>query len=47
MSPSGTTSEPLQHTFAAPQFEEATVLDAMRVGVVSCAADRRCGRPRG
>ena len=38
MSPSGTTSEPLQHTFAAPPFEEATVLDAMRVGVVTCAA---------
>jgi CBS domain-containing protein len=39
MSPSGTTSEPLQHTFAAPPFEKATVLDAMRLGVVSCAAD--------
>jgi CBS domain-containing protein len=38
MSPSGTTSEPLQHTFAAPPFEKATVLDAMRVGVVNCAA---------
>ena len=39
MSPSGTTLEPLKHTFLAPKFESATVLDAMRVGVVSCAAD--------
>jgi CBS domain-containing protein len=36
MSPSGTTLEPLQHTFLAPPFAEATVVDAMRVGVVSC-----------
>ncbi len=39
MSPSGTTGEPLQHTFAAPSFDQATVLDAMRVGVVTCPAD--------
>jgi CBS domain-containing protein len=34
--PSGTILEPLQHTFTAPPFEKATVVDAMRVGVVSC-----------
>jgi CBS domain-containing protein len=39
MSPTGTTREPLQHTFLAPPFDEATVVDAMRVGVVSCPAD--------
>jgi CBS domain-containing protein len=39
MSPSGTTLAPLEHAFFAPKFEDATVLDAMRVGVVSCAAD--------
>ena len=39
MSPSGTTLDPLQHAFFAPKFDSATVLDAMRVGVVSCAAD--------
>ena len=37
--PSGTTSDTIRHTFAAPPFEEATVLDAMRMGVVSCAPD--------
>lgn len=36
MSPSGTIQEPLQHTFLAPPFDDATVVDAMRVGVVSC-----------
>ncbi len=39
MSPSGTTRAPLEHAFLAPKFESATVLDAMRVGVVSCTAD--------
>jgi CBS domain-containing protein len=39
MTPSGTTRAPLEHTFSSPRFENATVLDAMRVGVVSCAAD--------
>lgn len=39
MSPSGTIFEPLQHSFFAPKYEDATVVDAMRVGVVSCAAD--------
>jgi CBS domain-containing protein len=39
MSPSGTISEPLEHTFLAPAFADATVVDAMRLGVVSCPAD--------
>lgn len=39
MSPSGTILEPLQHTFLAPPFAEAEVVDAMRLGVVSCPAD--------
>jgi CBS domain-containing protein len=39
MSPSGTTSDTLRHTFHAPPFEKATVLDAMRVGVISCSPD--------
>ena len=39
MSPSGTIQQPLQHTFFAPKLEDATVLDAMRLGVVSCAAN--------
>ena len=37
--PTGTTSDPLHHSFAAPPFEKATVLDAMRMGVVSCPPD--------
>ncbi|HEY1274030.1 MAG TPA: CBS domain-containing protein [Thermoleophilaceae bacterium] len=37
--PTGTILEPLQHTFLAPPFEQATVVDAMRVGVVSCPRD--------
>jgi CBS domain-containing protein len=36
MSPTGSASEPLQHSFVAPPFEQATVLDAMRLGVISC-----------
>jgi CBS domain-containing protein len=39
MSPSGTILEPLRHTFLAPAFPNATVVDAMRVGVVSCPPD--------
>lgn len=39
MSPIGTIREPLQQSFLAPAFEDATVLDAMRVGVVSCPPD--------
>ena len=37
--PTGTTSDPLHHSFASPPFEKATVLDAMRMGVVSCPPD--------
>lgn len=37
--PTGTTSDPIHHSFAAPPFERATVLDAMRLGVVSCPPD--------
>ena len=37
--PTGTTSDIIRHTFAAPRFEHAKVLDAMRLGVVSCPAD--------
>ena len=39
MSPSGSIADTLQHTFDAPEFENATVLDAMRLGVVSCSPD--------
>ena len=34
--PSGTTDQPLAHTFAAPAFEEASVVDAMRIGIINC-----------
>jgi CBS domain-containing protein len=37
--PTGTTSDPLHHSFVAPPFARATVLDAMRLGVVSCPPD--------
>jgi CBS domain-containing protein len=39
MSPSGISSDTLRHTFHAPPFDRATVLDAMRVGVISCSPD--------
>jgi CBS domain-containing protein len=47
MSPTGTILDPLHHSFLAPKFEKATVLDAMRVGVVSCPPEtsvREVGR---
>ena len=34
--PTGTTGQPLAHTFAAPPFDEASVLDAMRIGIINC-----------
>jgi CBS domain-containing protein len=34
--PTGTTGQPTAHTFAAPAFEEASVVDAMRIGVINC-----------
>lgn len=37
--PTGTTSDITRHSFAAPAFESAKVLDAMRLGVVSCPPD--------
>lgn len=37
--PTGTTSDPMRHSFGAPPFESATVVDAMRMGVVSCPPD--------
>ena len=39
MSPSGSISDTLQHTFHSPEFDNATVLDAMRLGVVTVAPD--------
>ena len=37
--PTGTTSDLIHHSFAAPPFERATVVDSMRLGVVSCPPD--------
>ena len=37
--PTGTTSDTIHHSFGAPLFESATVVDAMRMGVVSCPPD--------
>jgi CBS domain-containing protein len=39
MSPSGSVSNTQQHTFQAPAFESATVVDAMRLGVIACPPD--------
>lgn len=39
MSPTGSVYEPLHHSFLAPPFADATVVDAMRVGLVSCPPD--------
>ena len=39
MSPSGSVDNTLTHTFDAPELAKATVLDAMRLGVVSCPPD--------
>jgi len=39
MSPSGNISDTLQHTFHSPEFDNATVLDAMRLGVVTVAPE--------
>jgi CBS domain-containing protein len=36
MSPTGSIDEPLRHAFSTPALDEATVLDVMRLGVVSC-----------
>jgi CBS domain-containing protein len=37
--PTGTTDDIGRHRFSAPAFETAKVLDAMRLGVVSCPPD--------
>jgi CBS domain-containing protein len=37
--PTGTTLDPIHHSFLAPAFERATVVDAMRMGVVRCPPD--------
>jgi CBS domain-containing protein len=37
--PTGTIHHPTQHAFTAPRFDEASVVDAMRVGVISCPPD--------
>jgi CBS domain-containing protein len=37
--PTGTTNDITRHSFAAPAFERAKVLDSMRLGVVSCPPD--------
>ena len=37
--PTGTTSDITRHSFTAPDFARAKVLDAMRLGVVSCPPD--------
>jgi hypothetical protein len=37
--PTGTIHHPTQHAFTAPRFDQASVVDAMRVGVISCPSD--------
>jgi CBS domain-containing protein len=37
--PTGTTRQPNVHAFAAPAFDEAAVVDAMRLGIISCPPD--------
>jgi CBS domain-containing protein len=37
--PTGTIGQPAAHSFAAPAFEEASVVDAMRIGIISCPPD--------
>ena len=39
MSPIGSILQPSQHSFLAPRFEDAEVVDAMRMGVLSCPPD--------
>lgn len=34
--PSGTTLQPVQHSFLSPPFDQAQVVDAMRLGLFSC-----------
>jgi CBS domain-containing protein len=37
--PTGTIHQPHEHSFAAPAFEDASVVDAMRIGIISCPPD--------
>jgi CBS domain-containing protein len=37
--PTGTTRQPTAHAFAAPAFKDAAVVDAMRIGIISCPPD--------
>jgi CBS domain-containing protein len=37
--PTGTIHQPSAHSFAAPAFEDASVVDAMRIGIISCPPD--------
>jgi CBS domain-containing protein len=37
--PTGTIHHMAQHSFTAPPFEQASVVDAMRVGIVGCSPD--------
>ena len=39
MSPIGTIVQPLAHKFSSPPFEEAEVVDVMRMGIISCPGD--------
>ena len=39
MSPIGTIVQPLAHKFSTPPFEEAEVVDVMRMGIISCPPD--------
>jgi CBS domain-containing protein len=34
--PTGTIHQPAVHSFTAPAFEDASVVDAMRIGIISC-----------
>ena len=37
--PSGSTLQPIQHSYLSPSFERAKVVDAMRLGLFSCPPD--------
>ena len=39
MTPIGSTDEPLRHTHDLPSFADAEVVDAMRVGLITCPPD--------
>lgn len=39
MSPIGSVLQPLAHKFSTPPFSEAQVVDAMRMGLVTCPPD--------